>query len=134
MKARLYFTVIAVLGIVYGLAFVFVPTTMGAIYGVAPNPEAALNSQFFGSALIWLAVISWFAREFRDWDAIRGLLIAAVVGCVVGGGVNLVGTFAGLLNGMAWTSTLLYVVLIVWALYCLSTGPETSGTSAKAAQ
>ena len=133
MSARHFFTFTAVLGILYGLAFEFIPNTMETIYGagVSPDPHVALNSQYFGSALIWLGVISWFARDFRDWDAIRGLLIAAVVGSVVGGAVNLLGTFQGLLNVIAWTSTIVYAVVLVWAIYCLSAGPEASGVTAQ---
>lgn len=76
----------------------------------------------------------WFARDFRDWDAVRGVLIATVVGSVVGGGVNLLGTFQGLINGMAWSTTVIYALLIIGALYCLSAGPEASGLAARTAR
>jgi len=49
------------------------------------------------------------------------------------GGVNLLGTFQGLLNGMAWSSTVIYALLLVGALYCLSAGPEASGLAARPA-
>ena len=78
--------------------------------------------------------MSWLARDFRDWDAVRGVLIATVVVDIVGGGVNLLGTFQGLLNGMAWSSTVIYALLLVGALYCLSAGPEASGVVARPAR
>jgi hypothetical protein len=134
MSAKLYLTIAAVLGILYGLAFVLMPTTAGAIYGVPPDPHTTLNLQFFGSALIWVGVVSWFAKDFHDWDAVRGVLIASVIGTVIGGGVNLLGTFQGLLNGMAWSSTLIYALLLAGALYCLSAGPEASGITARPAR
>jgi hypothetical protein len=126
MSARLFLTISAVLGILYGLAFVLIPTQTAPIYGVPTDPHTILEIQFFGSALIMLGAIFWFARDFRDWDAVRGVLIATAIGSVVGGGVNLVGTFEGLLNGMAWTTTVVYALLIVGSLYCLSSGPEAS--------
>jgi hypothetical protein len=134
VSAKLFLTIVAVLGFLYGLAFVFIPNQIAAVYGVPADPHTALETQFFGSALIWLGVVSWFARDFRDWDAVRGVLIATVVGTVVGGGVNLLGTFQGLLNGMAWTSTLIYVLLLAGSLYCLSVGPEASGMAARPAR
>ena len=134
MNAKLFLTINAVIAVLYGLAFVFIPTAMLSVYGAPPQPHAALNLQFFGSALIMIGVIAWFAREFHDWDAIRGVLIALVIGDVVGGGVNLLGTLQGLLNGMAWTSTLVYLLLLIGAVYCLLTAPEASGTTAKAAR
>ncbi len=105
MSAKLFLTITAVLGILYGLAFVFIPSQMAPIYGVPIDPHTTLETQFFGSALIWLGVVSWFVKDFRDWDAVKGVLIATAVGSVVGGGVNLLGTFQGLLNGMAWSTT-----------------------------
>ncbi|MBV8105466.1 MAG: hypothetical protein JO223_12755 [Hyphomicrobiales bacterium] len=130
MTAKLFLTITAVLGILYGLAFVFIPTQMAPIYGVPVEPHTTLEVQFFGSALIWIGVVSWLARDFRDWDAVRAVLIATVVGSIVGGGVNLLGTFQGLLNGMAWSSTAIYALLLIGALYCLSAGPEASGLAA----
>ena len=134
MNAKLFLTFNTIIAVLYGLAFVLIPTAMLSVYGAPPEAHAALNLQFFGSALIMIGVIAWFARDFPDWDSIRGVLIALVIGDVIGGGVNLIATFRGLLNGMAWTSTLVYLLLLAGAIYCLSTGPETSGMTAKAAR
>jgi hypothetical protein len=134
MSAKLFLTIIAVLGILYGLAFVFIPSQMAPIYGVPIDPHTTLETQFFGSALIWLAIVSWLAKDFRDWDAVKGVLIGTAVGSVIGGGVNLFGTFQGLLNGMAWTTTVIYVLVLIGSLYCLSVGPEASGVAARPAR
>ena len=114
--------------------FVFFPSQIAPIYGVPADPHTVLEIQFFGSALIWVGVVSWLARDFRDWDAVRAVVIATAVGCIVGGGVNLLGTFQGLMNGMAWSSTVIYALLLVGALYCISTGPEASGLTARPAR
>ena len=134
MSAKLLLTINAVVAILFGLAFVFAPTASGAVYGVPADPHTALTAQFFGATLIALGAIEWVAKDFRDWDALRGVLIANAVGDIFGGGVNLLGTFQGLLNGMAWSSTLIYVLLLAGALYCLSLGPETSRMTAKPAR
>ena len=88
---------------------------------------------FSSSALIALAFVYWFAKDFPDWQAVRGVLIASVVGDVVGGAVNLFGTFRGYLNGMAWSTTLIYALLLAGSLYCLSAGREASGMTARRA-
>ncbi len=134
MSAKLLLTIYAIIAVLFGLGFLLIPRALGAVYGMPPLPFAVLNARFFGSTLIALAVVNWFARDFRDWDAIRGVLIADVVGDVFGGAVNLWGTFRGVLNGMAWTTTLIYVLLLVGALYCLRAGPVTSGAAAQPAR
>jgi hypothetical protein len=134
MSAKVFLTISAVIAVMFGLAFVFLPAATLAIYGVPPEPHTVLIGQFFGSVLLALGAVEWFARDFQDWDAVRGVLIANVVGDIVGGCVNVLGAFQGLLNNMAWSTTLLYVLLVAGALYCLSAGPAASGLAAKPAR
>ena len=97
------------------------------VYGVPADPHTRPRPHSFSaSALIWawrrVLVRQGFSRLGRR---VSGVLIASVVGCIVGGGVNLLGTFQGLLNGMAWSSTVIYALLLVGALYCLSAGTRS---------
>jgi hypothetical protein len=126
MNAKLYLTIAAIVALLYGLGFVLIPGGLAALYGVAPEPDIKLTLRFFGATLLALGVVEWFAKDFRDWEAVRGVLIAGLVGNAVGCVVNLRGTFLGLMNGLAWSSTLVYVLLLVGGLYCLSTGPRKS--------
>ena len=122
MTVKAFLTINAVLAVLYGVAFVLFPGASLAIFGVASEPHVNLNLQFFGSALLALGVILWFAKDFRDWEAVRGVLIGSVVADAVGLLINLWGTFQGLTNAMAWTSSLVYVLLLAGSLYFLSKG------------
>jgi hypothetical protein len=94
MDTKLYLTIAAVVAILYGIAFVLIPGQLGDMYGIAPGqPNAILNAQFFGSALLEIGVVAWFAREFKEWLAVRAVLIGAVVGDVVGGAINILGDY-----------------------------------------
>jgi xanthine/uracil permease len=104
---------------------VAIPVELSDLYGVKPGqPNAILNARFFGSALLAVGVIAWFAKDFKEWTALRGVLIGAVVGYVVGGLVNIWGTMQGLLNSFSWSSTIVYALLLLGALYCLFTDPR----------
>ena len=120
MDTKLYLTIAGIVAIVFGIGFVLIPATLLLLYGEAATPGAVLNIQFFGSLLIGVGVISWFAREARDSMALRAVLTGLLIGDVVGLGVNFWGTFSGVLNALAWSTTLLYVLLIAGAAYCLS--------------
>ena len=63
-----------VVAVLYGLGFVLIPASMMALYGGPMEPHVILNIQFFGSALLALGVIGWFAKDFREWDPVRGVL------------------------------------------------------------
>ena len=120
MDTKLYLAIVAVLSVVYGIMFVIFPSQAVAFYGATePNPAAAYNVQFFGSALLALGVINRYARSFRDWDAVRAVLIGGLVGEVLGLLLSCWGIKQGLLNAMGWSNVVVYVLLIAGALYCL---------------
>jgi uncharacterized protein YjeT (DUF2065 family) len=125
MNAKSYLTISAILAILYGLSFELFPRQVTEMFGVTPEAHITLNLRFFGAALLGLGVTQWLAKDFVDWAAVRGVLIGAVVGDIMIGLVNLWGTFRGLVNGLAWSSTVLVVLLLVGALYCLMNPPPS---------
>lgn len=94
------------------------PGQRGLVFGGPPEPHVTLNLQYCGAALLAWGVIGWMARDFRDWDAVRGVLIGTAVGDVVLTVLNLWATYQGLLNSLSWTSTIVSVLLLLGALYC----------------
>ena len=119
MDSKLYLTIVAVLGVLYGIMFVLFPSDAVAFYGVTGQPNAAYSTQFFGSALLALAVIVWYARNFKDWDAVRSVLIGGLVLFVLDLLLGLWGIKQGLVNAMGWSTVVVNVLLIAGALYCL---------------
>jgi ABC-type Fe3+-siderophore transport system permease subunit len=134
MTSRSLLTITAVVAILYGLAFLLVPDTINALYGVPSAPHIALYTRFFGSALLGFGVINWFAKDFRSWDAIRGILTGIVVTTAVGGLIALFAVLTGLSNAMTWTSVLVYALLLAGAVYLLSQGERDSAVGATLAR
>jgi hypothetical protein len=126
MTSRTLLTITAVVAILYGLAFLLVPDNINALYGVPSAPHIALYTRFFGPALLGLGVITWFAKDFRSWDAIRGVLIGIAVTTAIGGLIALFAVVTGLSNAMTWTSVLVYALLLAGAVYWLSQGERNS--------
>ena len=96
MDTKLYLTIAAIVAILFGLGFLLIPANVIPLYGVPLSPHVITNARFFGSALLAWGVITWFARDFQEWAAVRGVLIGSVVGDIVGGLVNIWGTMRGL--------------------------------------
>jgi FtsH-binding integral membrane protein len=99
-------------------------TYIGCVSGcrIASEPRAVLNLRFCGAAVLAWGLIVWFARDFRDWEAVRGVLIASVVGLAVDIVINVWGTVQGWLNANAWGSTVVLVLLLLGGAYQLSIG------------
>jgi hypothetical protein len=122
MDSKLYFTIAAIVAILFGIALLLVPVQLSLVYGLASNPASVLSERFFGSALLTWGVILWMARNFSEAAAIRVVLIGSIIGQILSGAVNVWGTVRGVLNGLGWTTTILYVVLLIGAIYCLTAG------------
>ncbi len=122
MDAKLYLTIAAIVAILYGITFVLIPANVVLLFGAPPEVHVNLNLQFCGAALLGWGVILWFARDFRDWQAVRGVLIGNAVGDAALLLVNLWATLQHFLNRLVWSSTVVTVLLLAGALYCLSTG------------
>ena len=129
MSTKLYLTIAAVIAIAYGIAFVLIPAEMLQPYGVSPEPHVILAIRLLGAAFIGLGLVYAFARSFQDWVAVRSVLIAIVVADAVGGLVIAMGTIQGTVNTLGWGNVVLYALLAVGALYCLSSGSRAPASA-----
>ena len=121
MDSKLYLTISAIVLLLYGIGFVIIPADVVALYGVPPQPHVIMTDRFFGSTLLSVGVITWFARDFADLAAVRAVLIGGVVGYGISTIVLIWSTVQGLLNALAWGSTIVNILLVLGALYLLST-------------
>jgi hypothetical protein len=122
MTAKTFLTISSIFAMLYGLAFLLFPGQSIAIYGTEPESHLILLVRYFGSALLAFGVLEWFGKDFRDWEAVRAVLIAVIVLNGVGLLVTLWGMAEGLLNSTAWSSIILYAVFLAGAVYCLLAG------------
>jgi hypothetical protein len=67
------FSIAGVLALVFGPAFLLLPTSVLPLYGIEPEPATVLVSRFFGGALVQLGTALYLVREVRV--VIYGLLL-----------------------------------------------------------
>jgi hypothetical protein len=122
MTAKTFLTIGSIFAILYGLGFLLLPGPSTTMYGAEPEPHLVLLVRYFGSALLTIGVLQWFGKDFRDWEAIRGVLIAITVLNGVGLLLTLWGLVEGLLSATGWSSVVVNAAFFAGALYCLSAG------------
>jgi hypothetical protein len=122
MTSRLYLTIAAVVAILYALAFLIIPTQASLFFSDFAEPRAVLYLRFCGAAVLAWGLIVWFARNFRGWDAVRGVLLASTAGLAINIIINVWATFQGWLNGNAWGSTVVLALLFLGGIYELVVG------------
>ena len=91
MSYKFLFVLNAVIAVVAGLLFLFVPD-MGLEYfqteGRAPELFIA---RFFGMALLALGLVIWFIKDISDESVQKGLGVSMFVGSVVGTVLSILG-------------------------------------------
>ena len=106
-----------VIALVFGLAFVLVPGTVFNIYGITPGPDANLAGQYFGTSLITIGLLSLLVRNVSDAAAKGAVVLAFLIGDVIGLIVSIIGTLGGVMNGVGWSAVVIYLVLALGFAY-----------------
>jgi predicted permease len=75
-----------------------------------------MQSRYFGGTLLAYGLVFWLARGTRDDAARRALLLAAVVGNLVGLALSLWSRLEGLQGVLAWLSVAIYAALLLGSL------------------
>jgi hypothetical protein len=120
MTLKSYFSIFAVLSVLFGIGFVLAPDQVLINYGIESSPAVALASRLFGGTLLAVAVILWSARDFHDQAAVRAVLIGLGVSDVVNLAVALLAVTSGTVNALGWSTVLIYLCGALGAGYFLA--------------
>jgi hypothetical protein len=120
MTQKNYFSIFAVLSVLFGIGFVLAPDQVLINYGIESSPAIALMSRLFGGTLLAMAVILWSARDFHDQAAVRAVLVGSGVSDVVNLVVALLAVTSGTVNALGWSTVLIYLCGALGAGYFLA--------------
>lgn len=115
LKTLLIMTTVVVL--VYGIVLVLSPSTMLSLHGVPEEAGAKLLGQFFGTQLIAIGLVTWFARDVTDPAAQRAIILAMIISDAIGFVVAVVGTVNGPMNAVGWSAAGVYLVMGLGYVY-----------------
>ncbi len=118
-KFKRFLAIAAIVTLFNGLLYTLASDLALPTYNLTPTPAAVLGFRLFGAALLTFGLILWFLRELREWIAIRGLLIGASVGNIVGLIVSAQATISGVMNGSGWLFVATYGILLLCYVYSL---------------
>jgi len=118
MKLSALMVVNAIIAVVFGLGFILAPSQVASFYSPevgAPEVGSVLRvvAQLFGAALVAFAVLTWVARNARDSEARRAILLALFIGDAVGFVIALIAQFGGAVNALGWLTVAIYLLLAI---------------------
>lgn len=111
MNLNALFSIHAVVAGIFGLAFALAPESLLSLYGGALNPEGVVVARLFGSALLGVAAIAWFARNIEAPETRQAIVLALFVSDSAGFIAVLLGQLSGVVNTLGWTTVVIYLLL-----------------------
>ena len=118
MKFKTYMIISAIIAVLYGLGFLFIPNTLIGLYGVKLNEPGRFVALYFGSALMGVGVTWWRLRDAKTlYDAREGALLGGIVLSITGLIVAFIDAFSGPSNNFVWINPIIYGFLTIVFVY-----------------
>jgi hypothetical protein len=110
MSYKVVFVINALVAVVFGIAFLVVPTIALKQFGVDEYASTKLILQFFGTGLLTIGLLTWFAKDVADASVQRGMGMAMLVGSLAGLVMSVIGVATGSVRILGWLAIVIYVV------------------------
>ena len=124
MNYRIMFLINSFIAVLLGLGFLILPGRILDQFGVDEYAATKLISQFFGTALLGLGLLLWFAKDVSEANLQKGMGIALLVGAAAGLIITVMGTISGVLRSNWWIALVVYAILGLAYGYLLFQKPK----------
>ena len=131
MSYRIVFILNALVALVFGIAFLVVPTMALKRFGVDEYASTKLVLQFFGTGLLTIGLLAWFAKNVSDPVAQKGLGMAMLIGSVSGLIMAIIGMSTGAIRILGWLAIAIYLVFTLGYGFILFLAPRMKEPVAK---
>ena len=113
------FLVYLIVEAIFGIGFLFVPGLMMDPMGVTLDETSATFARLFGSLIISMPVLLFFARKSASSEFKRGVVYCIFTYLLVSTIILLITQLKGLMNPMGWGIVILHFVFMLWFGYYL---------------
>ena len=106
-------TISFVIELIFGLSFVFFPSTFIGFFGESLPPFGIIIARLFGSALLGLVVLMWYGRSSNQPETKRAVLASMFTYYLISSVFAVAAQFSGTVSPLGWGTVLLRVSLLV---------------------
>ncbi len=111
MKIGTWLLITAIVGLLFGLAYLILPAQLLGFFGVMADDAAVLAGRFFGGAILGYGVLAWLARDLEESVSRRVIARTLFVTMALGAILSLVGVLSGVFSAAGWVGVLILLVL-----------------------
>jgi hypothetical protein len=113
------FIVYLIVEAIFGLGFLFVPGLLMNPMGVTLDETSTTFARMFGSLIISIPVLLFFARKSASSEFKRGVVYSIFIYLLASTIILLITQVKGLMNAMGWSIVILHLVFMLWFGYYL---------------
>ena len=113
MNYRIMFFINALVAVVFGVGFLIFPSMVLNQFDVDDYASTRMVAQFFGTAMLALGLLLWFAKDVTEAGMQKGMSIALLVGAIGGSIVTFLGMTSRVMRSNGW------LVLVIYLLFGL---------------
>jgi len=113
------FLVYLIVEAIFGIGFLFVPGLMMDPMGVTLDETSTTFARLFGSLIISIPVLLFFARKSASIEFKRGVVYCIFIYLLASTIILLITQIKGLMNAMGWSIVFLHLVFLLWSGYYL---------------
>jgi hypothetical protein len=113
------FLIYLIVEAIFGIGFLFVPGLLMDPMGVTLDETSTTFARLFGSLLISIPVLLFFARKSVSSEFKRVVVYCIFIYLLASTIILLITQINGLMNTMGWSIVILHLVFMVWFGYYL---------------
>jgi hypothetical protein len=113
------FLVYLIVEAIFGIGFIFVPALLMGPMGVTLDETSTTFARLFGSAIISIPVLLFFARKSDNTAFKKGVVYCIFVYLLASTIILLITQLNGQMNAMGWSVVILHLVFTIWFGYFL---------------
>jgi hypothetical protein len=119
MSTKIFLSILSVLALVFGLAFVFAPDKFGDLAGLDVSASMTAMARLMGAAMLAWGMILWSARRFSE-EAQAAVLRATALADAVGAASAFVASVTGAMDLLGWAIASIFLVSAMACMGILS--------------
>lgn len=113
MSYKVLFVFNALVALVFGVGFLVVPAMALQQFGVDEYASTRLMLQFFGTGLLTIGLLAWFAKNVSDAGIQKGMGVAMLIGSLAGLVMSVIGAATGSIRSLSWLPMVIYGVFVL---------------------
>jgi hypothetical protein len=113
------FLVYLIIEAIFGIGFLFVPDLVMGPMGVTLDETSTTLARMFGSLLISIPVLVYFARKSSSTEFKRGVIYCCFIYLLASTVILVITQIKGLMNAMGWSIVIIHLLFVLWFGYYL---------------